>query len=71
MIGRAWDVNIKIPFLSGRNRQKMLLDKPSFVLNLEWKALKITFKILSLPAAGRRAACPLFKENSEEREKTR
>jgi hypothetical protein len=49
----------------------MLYPKASFVLNLEWKALKITLKTLSLPAAGRRAACPVFKENSEEREKTR
>lgn len=36
-------VNIKIPFLTGMNRQEMLLDKGSLILNLEWKALKITF----------------------------
>ncbi len=44
MIGRVWDVNIKIPF-PVRDRQKTLLDLTSFVLNSEWKALKITLKL--------------------------
>ena len=35
----------KNPFPGGRNRQEMLLDMASFVLNLEWKVLKITLKL--------------------------
>jgi hypothetical protein len=46
------------------------LDKASFILNLDWKALKITLKTVSLPTIGRCAWSPLFKEKSEEREKT-
>ncbi len=42
-----------------------------FVLNLEWKALKIAFKIVSLPTVGGGAGCPLFEEDSGERGKTR
>jgi len=60
MKGRAQDVNTKIPFTIRRKGLQMRLDKASFVLNLEGKALKITSTPFSL-----------FKENSEEREKTR
>src|SRR5512143_3075059 len=48
-------LNTKIPFESGRNWQKRLLDKASFALNLEQKALKINIKNLVLR----------FKENSK------
>ena len=81
---------------------KVALVKASFILNLVWKALKITLKTVTALArrsswlsktcpaiwpaqrgvsparakprvAGRRQgmqACPVFEENSEEREKT-
>jgi len=42
MKGRAQDVNTKIPFTIRRKGPQMRLDKASFVLNLEGKALKIT-----------------------------
>jgi len=48
----------------------MLLGRASFALNLEWKALKITLKTVSLPDRKQGGCIPLFKENSEEREKT-
>ncbi len=47
----------------------MVCLRVSFILNLEWKALKIKLKSVFLPAS-RGAVRPLFKENFGEREKT-
>jgi hypothetical protein len=55
--------HIRIPLLTGMNTQETRLDKGSFILNLEWKALKIAFKTVIV-------CVPVIRGNSEEGEET-